>query len=124
MTRRAYFIGSIEYYGGRAGLVLNFMKNDILKISGVSFSSFSYFWLTVWARTGFRGNFKHFNERMQKESLRGRGNDQFGHSSKLNLEVSKMMKMIIFRILPLKSNMKPGSLRDHPGAFLILINDS
>ena len=65
------------------------MKNDILKISGVSFSGFSYFWLAVWARTGFRGNFKHFNERMQKLSPRGSGNDQFGHSPKLNLEATK-----------------------------------
>ena len=28
----------------------------------------------------------HFNERMQKESPRGRGNDHFGYSPKPNLE--------------------------------------
>ena len=37
----------------------------------------------------FPGNFKYFNERMQKFSPRGSGNDQFGHSPKLNLEVTK-----------------------------------
>ena len=65
------------------------MKNDILKISGVSFSKFSYFWPACWNFGIFPGNFKHFNEHMQKESPRGSGNDQFGYSSKLNLEVTK-----------------------------------
>ena len=37
----------------------------------------------------FPGNFKYFNERMQKFNPRGSGNDQFGHSPKLNLEVTK-----------------------------------
>ena len=37
----------------------------------------------------FPGTFKYFNERMQKFSPRGSGNDQFGHSPKLNLEVTK-----------------------------------
>ena len=60
--------------------LLNFIKNDILKNSEVGFSSSSYFWLAVWARTGFRGNFKYFNELMQKRSFRGRGNDHFRHS--------------------------------------------
>ena len=65
------------------------MKNDILKISGVSFSKCLYFRPACWGFGGFRGNFKHFDEHMQKESPRGSGNDQFGHSSKLNLEVTK-----------------------------------
>ena len=65
------------------------MKNDILKISGVSFSKCSYFWPAVWAFGGFRGNFKHFNERMQKESPGGCGKDHFGYSPKPNLENTK-----------------------------------
>ena len=90
------------------------MKNDILKISGVSFSSFSYSWLAVWARTGFRGNFKHFNERMQKESLRGRGNDQFGHSSKLNLVVRKNDKNDEFFDFKFESRFEAGVLQGSP----------
>ena len=35
------------------------------------------------------GNFKYFNERMQKFSPRGSGNDQFGYIPNLNLEVTK-----------------------------------
>ena len=65
------------------------MKNDILKISRVSFSKFSYFWLAVWAFGGFPGNFEHFDEHMQKESPRGCGNDPFGYSPKSNLETTK-----------------------------------
>ena len=65
------------------------MKNDILKISEVSFSKCSYFWPACWGFGGFPGNFKHFNMRMQKESPRGSGNDHFRHSSKLNLKVTK-----------------------------------
>ena len=84
------------------------MKNDSLKISGVSFSSFSYSWLAVWARTGFRGSFKHFNEHMQKESPRGGGNDQFGYSSKLNLEVTKNDKNDEFLDFKFESRFEAG----------------
>ena len=65
------------------------MKNEILKISGVSFSMSLYFWLSCWGFEGFSANFEHFNEHMPKESPRKSGNDQFGYSSKLNLEVTK-----------------------------------
>ena len=65
------------------------MENDILNNSGVNFSKFSYFWPAVKARISFRGNFEHFNERMQKESPRGCGKDHFGHGSKPNLENTK-----------------------------------
>ena len=65
------------------------MKNEILKISGGFFSKCLYFWLACWGSGGFPVNFKHFNEHMQKENPRGSRNDQFGHSSKLNLEVTK-----------------------------------
>ena len=50
---------------------------------------FSYFWPAVWAFGGFRGNFKHFNEHMQKESPRGCRNDLFGYGPKSNLEITK-----------------------------------
>ena len=65
------------------------MKNDILKISGVNFSKCVYFGPACRGFGGFRGNFKHFNEHMQKESPRGCGKDHFGHSSKPNLENTK-----------------------------------
>ena len=65
------------------------MKNDILKISGVSFSNFSYMWPAGWGFGGFRGNFEHFNERMQKLSPRGGRKDHFRHSSQPNLETTK-----------------------------------
>ena len=65
------------------------MKNDILKISGVNFPMCSYFWLAAWAFGGFPGNFKHFNERMQKESPGGCGKDHFGLRAKPNLENTK-----------------------------------
>ena len=65
------------------------MKNDILKISGVSFSKFSYFWPACWNFGIFPGNFKHFNEHMQKESPRGCRNDPFGYGPKSNLETTK-----------------------------------
>ena len=65
------------------------MKNDILKISGVSFSKFSYFWPACWNFGSFPGNLKHFNEHMQKQSPRGCGNDAFGYGPKSNLEITK-----------------------------------
>ena len=65
------------------------MKNDILKISGVNFSKCSYFWPACWGFGGFPGNFRHFNERMQKESPRGCRKDHFRHGSKANLETTK-----------------------------------
>ena len=65
------------------------MKNDILVISGVNFSKFAYVWAPVGARTGFPMQFDYFNERMQKDSPRGSGNDGFGHSPNSNLEVTK-----------------------------------
>ena len=49
----------------------------------------SCFGLAVWAFGGFPGNFKHFNERMQKESPRGSRNDSFAWGSNSNLEVTK-----------------------------------
>ena len=65
------------------------MKNDILKISGVSFPKCLYFWPACWGFGSFPGNFKHFNEHMQKESPRGCGNDPFGYGPKSNLETTK-----------------------------------
>ena len=65
------------------------MKNDILKISGVSFSKFSYFWPTVWNFGGFRGNFDHFNEHMHKESPRGCIEDHLVYSQNSNIETTK-----------------------------------
>ena len=71
------------------------MKNDILKILGVSFSKCLYFWPACWGSGGFPVNFKHFNEHMQKESRRGSRNDHFSYRTKRNIEVKNMMKMII-----------------------------
>ena len=65
------------------------MKNDILKISGVNFSKFSYFRPALWASGGFRGNFKQFDEHMQKESPRGCIEDHFGYRPKPNIETTK-----------------------------------
>ena len=65
------------------------MKNDILKISGVNFSKFSYFWPALWASGGFRGNFKHIDEHMQKESPRGCIEDHFVYSQNSNIETTK-----------------------------------
>ena len=42
-----------------------------------------------WGFGEFCRNFEHLIEHMQKESPRESGNDQFGHSPKLNLEVTK-----------------------------------
>ena len=72
------------------------MKNYILKISGVSFSKCLHFWPACWGFGGFPGNFKHFNEHMQKESPRGNRNDHFGYGAKLNIEITTMMKMMVF----------------------------
>ena len=74
------------------------MKNDTLKISGVNFSKCSYFWPAVWAFGGFPGNFKHFNERMQKESPRGSRKDDFRYAPKPNLEDHKNDEKSIFLI--------------------------
>ena len=93
------------------------MKNDILKISGVNFSKSSCVWSVAVAFVGFPGKFKYFKGRMQKESPRGSGNDHSGHSPKLNLEVTKIMKMIIFQISTLSPELVLGSLRDHQKAF-------
>ena len=84
------------------------MKNDILKISGVNFSKCSYFWPAVWAFGGFRGNFKHFNERMQKESLRGCGKDHFGYGPKPNLETTKNDENGDFSNFNFESRFEPG----------------
>ena len=65
------------------------MKNDILKISGVSFSKFSYFWPAVWAFGGFPGNFDLIDEHMQKESPRGCIEDHFVYSQNSNIETTK-----------------------------------
>ena len=69
------------------------MKNDILKISGVIFSKCLYFWPACWGSGGFPVNFKHSNAHMQKESPRGSRNDHFGYRTKLNIEITKMMKI-------------------------------
>ena len=70
MTRRAYFIGSIEEYGSRVGLVLNFMKNNILVILRVKFLKFAHIGAPVGARTGFREQFEYFNEHTKGEPQR------------------------------------------------------
>ena len=90
------------------------MKNDILKISGVSFSMCLYFWLSCWGFRGFPGNFEHFNEHMQKENPRGSRNDQFGHSSKLNLEVTKNDKNDEFLDFKFESRFEAGVLQGSP----------
>ena len=65
------------------------MKNEILKISRVSFSKLSYFWPAVWAFGAFPGNFEHFDEHMHKESPRGCIEDHFGYRPKPNIETTK-----------------------------------
>ena len=87
------------------------MKNDILVISGVSFSKCLYFWPACWVFGGFPVNFKHFNERMQKESPRGSGKDHFGHSSKYNLEVTKNDENDDFSNLNFRSRFEAGELQ-------------
>ena len=84
------------------------MKNDILKISGVSFSKFSYFWPACWNFGIFPGNFKHFNEHMQKESPRGSGNDHFGYGSKPNIETPKNNENDDFSDFPFESIFEAG----------------
>ena len=84
------------------------MKNDILNNSGVNFSKCPYFRPAVWAFGGFRGNFKYFNERMQKESLRGCGKDYSGYSSKPNLETTKNDENDDFSNFIFESRFEPG----------------
>ena len=105
-------------------LILNFMKNHVLKISGVSFSKCLYFWPACWGSGGFPVNFKHSNAHMQKESPRGSRNDHFGYRTKLNIEITKMMKMINLQIITLRLYLRLGCLRDHQKAFPGLENDS
>ena len=88
------------------------MKNDILKISGGNFSKFAYFWAPVGARTGFREQFEHFNERMQKESPRGGGNDGFRHSRNSNLEVTKNDENDDFSDFDFESKFEAGEPRE------------
>ena len=95
------------------------MKNDILKILGVNFSKFAYFWAPLGAPAGFRGQFEYFNERMQKESPRGSRNDRFAHSPNFNLEVKKNDENDDFSDFEFESRFDarelPGSSRDIPG---------
>ena len=94
------------------------MKNEILKISGVSFSKCLYFWPACWVFGGFPGNFKHFNDHMQKESPGGSGNDRFGHGPNSNLEVTKEDKYDDFSDFNFESRFEAGvpqgSSRDIP----------
>ena len=100
------------------------MKNDILKISGVNFSKFSYFRPAVWAFGGFPGNFEHFDEHMQKESPRGCIEDHFGYRPKPNIGKKKMIKVMIFQIVTLSPYSRLGSLGDHQKALPGSKNDS
>ena len=59
----------------------------------------------------FPGNFKYFNERMQKFSPRGSGNDQFGYSPKLNLEVRKNNENDEFSNFKLGTGFEAGELQ-------------
>ena len=61
---------------------------------------------------------------MQKESPRGSRNDHFGYRTKLNIEITKIMKMIILQIITLRLYLRLGCLRDHQKAFPGLENDS
>ena len=74
------------------------MKNDILKISGVSFSKSSCLWSVPAAFDNFPRIFEYFNERMQKESPRGSRKDDFRYSPKPNLEDHKNDEKAIFLI--------------------------
>ena len=87
------------------------MKNDILKISGVNFSKFLYFWPAVWAFGGFPGNFKHFNEHMQKESPRGCIEDHFGYRPKPNIGNTKNDQNDDFSDCDFESIFKAGEPR-------------
>ena len=95
------------------------MKNDILKILGVEFSKFAYFWASFGARTGFRIKFEYFNERMQKESPRGSRNDGFAWTPNFNLEVKKNDENDDFSAFNFESRFEagepPGSFRGIPG---------
>ena len=86
------------------------MKNDILKISGVSFSKCAYFWPACWVFGGFPGNFKRFNERMQKESLRGCGKDHFGYSPKPIVETADNDENDDFSNFNFESRFEPGGV--------------
>ena len=88
------------------------MENDILKISGVNFSKFSYFWPAVWAFGGFPGNFEHFDEHMQKESPRGCIEDHFVYSSNSNIETTKNDENDDFSAFKFRSRFEVG---EHPG---------
>ena len=61
-------------------------------------------------------NLNHFDKRMQKQSQRGRNNNYFGYSSKLNLDLKKNINSI-FKILFLslvlcaKPKPKPSAAR-------------
>ena len=88
------------------------MKNDILKILGVEFSKFAYFWAPFGARTGFRIKFEYFNERMQKESPRGSRNDGFAWSSNSNLEVTKNDENDDFSDFNFESGFEAGEPRE------------
>ena len=74
------------------------MKNDILKISGVSFSKSSYLWLAPVAFDNFPRIFEYFKERMQQESPRGNRKDDFRSGPKPNLEDHKNDEKSIFLI--------------------------
>ena len=67
----------------------------------------------------FPGNFKHFNERMQKESPRERGNHGFTHSPNSNIEVTKNDENDDFSDFKFESRFEagelPGSFRSIPG---------
>ena len=65
------------------------MKNDILKISGVSFSECSCLWSVPAASDNFPGIFEYFKGRMQKESPRGCIEDHVGYRPKPNIENRK-----------------------------------
>ena len=71
----------------------------------------------------FSWNFKHSDERMQKESPRGSGEDHFSYGSRYNLEVTKIIEKIILQILITSPDLGLG--RDHhQNALLRWINDS
>ena len=86
------------------------MKNDILKISGVSFSKCSRLWSVPAASDNFPRFFEYFDERMQKESPWGSRKCDFGYSSKPNLEDHKNDEKWIF-LIGFKFH-----VRAHPGA--------
>ena len=70
-----------------------------------------YFWASSWEFGGFPANFEHFNDHMQKESPRGSGNDQFGHSPKFNLEVTKNVENDEFSSFRFGTGFEAGKLQ-------------